>query len=152
MSKSLINQSYLTNHIDKLVRDILSSSLTFDDIGSRLNKLYLPFIGNCDDYLCYSKPIQAFVSGTKGIVGVSYPCNVIWSQDNIQRLIDSISCYRQDVIDEDNAWQYQEKQNRNALESYFRCLLNHYSKLLVVRVDLMYTEKDRDLVTIVVVN
>ncbi|MGP5011886.1 YagK/YfjJ domain-containing protein [Psychrobacter glacincola] len=148
MSKSLINQSYLTGQIDKLVRDILSSSVTFDDIKSQLNELYLPFMESYDDCLCYSKPIQAFVSGTKGIVGDSYPCNVIWGQDNIQKLIDSISCYRQDVLDEDNAWQYQEKQNRNALESYARCLLNHYSKSLVVRVDLMYTQDHRELVTI----
>ena len=148
MSKSLINQSYLTGHIDKLVRDILSSSVTFDDIRSRLNELYLPFMESYDDYLCYSKPIQVFVSSTNAIVGDSYPCNVIWSQDNIQKLIDSISCYRQDVLDEDNAWQYQEKKNRNALESYARCLLNHYSKLLVVGVDLMYTQDHRELVTI----
>lgn len=148
MSYSLISQSYLTNHIDKLVRDILSSSVTCNDIRNQLNELYLPLMENYDSDLCYSKPIQAFVSSTNAIVGDSYPCNMIWNRDNIQRLIESILCYRQDVIAADNAWQDQEKQNRNALESYFRCLLNHYSKLLVVRVDLMYTQEHRELVTI----
>jgi len=148
MSESSISQSYLTNNIDKLVRDILSYPVTFDDIRDRLSDLYLPFMESYDNDLCYSKPIQAFISGTKDVVGDSYPCNVVWTQDNTQRLIESILGYKQDVINEDNAWQYQEKHNRNNLESYVRDLFNHYSKSLVVRVDLMYTEEDRDLVTI----
>lgn len=148
MSYSPINQSYLTNHIDKLVRDILSYSVTCNDIRNQLNELYLPFMENYDSDLCYSKPIQAFVSSTNAIVGDSYPCNMIWNRDNIQRLIESILCYRQDVIAADNTWQNQERKNRIKLETYIRNLLNHYLRSLVVRVDLMYTLENRELVTI----
>lgn len=148
MSYSLINQSNLTNNVDKFVRDILSESMNFDDIRNRLNELYLPFIYNYDEKLCYSKAIQAFVSSTRSIVGNSYPCNVIWNRYNIQRLIESILCYRQDVVDADKKWHDQESKNRNSLESYVRDLIDHYSKSLVVRVDLRYKEEDRDLVTV----
>lgn len=148
MSYSLINQSNLTNNVDKFVRDILSESMNFDDIRNSLNELYLPFIDNYDDKLCYSKAIQAFVSSTRSIVGNSYPCNVIWNRCNIQRLIESILCYRQDVVDADEKWHDQESKNRNSLESYVRDLIDHYSKSLVVRIDLRYKEEDRDLVTV----
>lgn len=148
MSYSLINQSNLTNNVDKFVRDILSESMNFDDIRNSLNELYLPFIDNYDEKLCYSKAIQAFVSSTRSIVGNSYPCNVIWNRYNIQRLIESILCYRQDVVDADKSWHDQESKNRNSLESYVRDLIDHYSKSLVVRIDLMYKEEDRDLVTV----
>jgi len=96
----------------------------------------------------YSQTIDSFVYSTDAIVGNSYPSEVIWNHNRTQQFIDNLSCYRSTIELEGNAWRYQESQNKKNLESYVRSLLNHYSKLLFVRVDLKYSQETSHTVTI----
>lgn len=148
MSHSLVNQSQLIANIDRLVRDVIFSPVNFDDIKNRLNALYLPFMQILNADLFYSQTIDSFVYSSDAIVGDSYPSDVIWDHGKTQQFINTIACYKHNIETEDNAWRYQETQNRKNLESYVRNLLNHYSRLLFIRVDLMYLKETSHMVTI----
>ena len=148
MSHSLINQSQLIANIDRLVRDVIFSPVNFDDVKNRLNILYSPFMGTLNPDLFYSQTINSFVFSTDAIVGDSYPSDVIWDHAKAQQFVNNIACYKHDIETEDNAWRYQEGQNKMNLERYVRSLLNHYSKLLFVRVDLKYSQENSHTVTI----
>lgn len=148
MSHSLINQSQLIANIDRLVRDVIFSPVNFDDIKNRLNVLYSPFMETLNPDLFYSQTIDSFVFSTDAIVGDLYPSDVIWDHKKTQQFINTITCYKRNIENEDNAWCYQESQNKRNLESYVRNLLNHYSRLLFIRVDLMYSKETRQMVTI----
>lgn len=152
MTHSLINQSYLIHNVDKLVRDILFNTISFDTVIKTLNGLYEPFMDNLEANFFYSKTIDSFVYSTNAIVGDLYPSDVIWDHDKTQRFISILSCYRNDIELEDNAWHYQECMNRDNLNIYIRNLINHYSRLLFVRIDLMYLVETSHLVTIDIFN
>ena len=117
MSHSFINQSQLIGNIDRLVRDVIFSPINFDDIKNRLNALYLPFMQILNADLFYSQTIDSFVYSTDAIVGDSYPSDVIWDHGKTQQFINTIACYKHNIETEDNAWRYQETQNRKNLES-----------------------------------
>ncbi|WP_201587046.1 YagK/YfjJ domain-containing protein [Psychrobacter jeotgali] len=148
MSHSLINQSHLIANIDRLVRDTIFSPVNFDDIKNRLNALYFPFMETLNPDLFYSQTIDSFVYSTDAIVGDLYPSDVIWDHGKTQQFVNNIACYKQDIETEDNAWRYQESQNRQNFESYVRSLLSHYSRLLFVRIDLKYSQESSHTVTI----
>ena len=148
MSYSLIGQSQLIDNVDKLVRQVLSLTLSFEAIKNQLNRLYQPFMSTFDPDLFYSQTIDSFIYSTDAIVGDLYPSDVIWDHSKTQQFVNNIACYKQDIETEDNAWRYQESQNRKKLESYVRNLLNHYSRLLFIRVDLMYLKETSHMVTI----
>ncbi|WP_367107083.1 inovirus-type Gp2 protein [uncultured Psychrobacter sp.] len=148
MSQSLINQSHLIANIDRLVRDIIFNPVCFENVKTRLNGLYHPFMDNFDHTLFYSQTIDSFVYSTDAIVGDLYPSDVIWDHDKTQQFINNVSCYKSTIEIEDNARRYQEIQNMKNLEFYIRNLLNHYSKLLFVRVDLKYLQDNSHLVNI----
>ena len=148
MSHSLINQTQLIANIDKLVRDVIFSPVNFDDVKNRLNVLYSPFMETLSPNLFYSQTINSFVFSTDAIVGDLYPSDVIWDHQKTQLFINTIACYKNNIENENNAWCYQESQNKRNLESYVRNLLSHYSRLLFVRVDLMYFKETSHMVTI----
>ena len=148
MSHSLINHSHLIANIDRLVRDAIFQPFNFNDINNRLNALYQPFMESLNPDLFYSQTIDSFVFSTDAIVGDSYPSDVIWDHAKTQQFVNNIACYKNNIETEDNAWRYQEGQNKMNLERYVRILLNHYSKLLFVRVDLKYSQENSHTVTI----
>ena len=126
MSHSLINQSHLIANVDRLVRDTIFQPFDFNDISNRLNALYQPFMESLNPDLFYSQTIDSFVFSTDAIVGDSYPSDVIWDHGKTQWFINTIACYKHNIETEDNAWHYQESQNRKNLESYFNL---HMTKL-----------------------
>ena len=145
-----LNKNYLLTKVHQLVVDITFNKLRFELIMDELNDLYHPFM-YCyegDNGLNYSMPIDAFFSSTQCVAGDQYPENVIWDHDKTQRLIKTLSCYRNDIKRERNAFSYQESQNKRQLTNYVRCLINHYSRLLFVRIDLKYAKETSHLVGI----
>ena len=91
--------------------------------------------------LFYSRPVLSFFSSTQAIVGDTYPENVIWDHDKTQRFIDILSCYKNDIENERQAFIYQESHNKKQLKNYVHSLMNHYSRLLFIRIDLKYAKK-----------
>lgn len=148
MSQSLINQSHLIANIDRLVRDVIFNSVCFENVKTRLNGLYYPFMYNFDADLFYSQTIDAFVYSTNAIVGDAYPSDVLWDDEKTQQFIHTLAYYKNGIELEDSAWHSQEAQNKSNLEGYIRNLTNHYARLLFVRVDLKYSQESSHLVTI----
>ena len=148
MSQSLVNQSQLIANIDKLVRDVVFHPIRFEDIKDRLNESYHSFMDSFDPDLFYSQTIDSFVYSTYAVVGDVDPSNVIWDHEKTQQFIKIISCYENDIKLEDNARYHQECQNKQNLERYVKNLINHYSRLVFIRIDLKYLKESSHLVTI----
>ena len=141
MSYSHLNQPLVAANVHSLVTDILANTICFNEIINQLNGLYYPFMNHLNTELFYSQPVLAFLSSTQAIVGDSYPENVIWDHDKTQRFINMLSCYRNDIENERQAFIYQESQNRRELKLYVSKLILHYSRLLFIRVDLKYAKQ-----------
>ena len=107
----------------------------------KLNGLYYPFMNHLNTELFYTQPVLAFFSSTQAIVGDTYPKNVIWDHDKTQCFINILSCYKNDINNERQAFVYQESQNKRQLECYVNNLTSHYSRLLFIRIDLKYAEE-----------
>ena len=141
MSYSHFNQPQVVANVHSLVTEILANTIPFEDVKNKLNGLYCPFMNLFDSELFYSQAVVAFVYSTNAIVGDSYPVDVIWDHDKTQRFIATLSCYRNDIERERQAFSYQESQNKKQLEDYVNNLINHYSRLLFVRIDLKYAQE-----------
>ena len=148
MSYSHLNHPQIVSNVDKLVRATLDNQISFKDIRKRLNELYQPFMKTFDGDLFYAKTIDTFISITESIVGDSYCSEVFWDHEKTQQFIEALIYYKSDINNENEAWCYQEIQNKKILEHYIRCLTTHYSKLLFVSVDLKYVTETSHLVTI----
>ena len=141
MPYSYLNQPQVVANVHSLVTDILANTISFNETINKLKGLYCPFMTHLNTELFYSQPIVAFVHSTNAIVGDDYPENVIWDHDKTQQLITTLSCYRNDIENERYAFIYQESQNKRELELYFNNLINHYSRLLFIRIDLKYAKE-----------
>lgn len=107
----------------------------------KLNGLYYPFMNHLNTELFYTQPVLAFFSSTQAIVGDTYPENVIWDHDKTKRFINILSCYKNDIENERQAFIYQESYNKRELKNYVHSLINHYSRLLFIRIDLKYVKE-----------
>lgn len=141
MSYSHLNQPLVVANVHNLVTDILANTISFNETRDKLNGLYYPFMNHINTELFYTQPVLAFLSSTQAIVGDTYPINVVWNHDKTQRLIATLSCYRNDIEREIITFSYQESQNKRELEHYVNCLINHYSRLLFIRIDLKYAKE-----------
>lgn len=138
MSNPHINQSLIVANVHNLVKKILVDAIYLDDIMDDLNELYFPLMINFDFDLVYSKTVLVFIRSTSAIVGVEYPEDVIWDNERTQDFIEMVSFYKNDIEYEYQIFINQESQNKRELERYISSLINHYSRLLFVRIDLKY--------------
>ncbi|MGP5505235.1 YagK/YfjJ domain-containing protein [Psychrobacter celer] len=148
MIYSPVNQSQLISNVDRLVRDVLFGTISFQQIKSQLNELYYSFMISFDPELKYLKPIQAFIESTNTIVGDAYPYNVFWDNEKTVQLIQLLSNYKKTIKQDYNAWRYQSNQNSKSLEPNIRNLISNHSRLLFVRVDLKYIQEISNHITI----
>ena len=148
MPYSHLNQPLVVANVHSLVTDILANTISFNEIINKLNGWYYPFMNHLNTELFYTQPVLAFFSSTQAIVGDTYPESVIWNHDKTQRFINTLSCYRNDIENERQAFIYQESQNKRELECYVNSLSNHYSRRLFIRIDLKYAKETRHHVSI----
>ena len=148
MPYSNFNQPQVVANVHSLVTDILANAISFNETINKLKWLYCPFMTHLNTELFYSQPVFAFIYSTNAIVGNDYPENVIWDHDKTQRLITTLSYYKNDIENERHAFIYQESQNKRKLELYVNNLINHYSRLLFIRIDLKYAQKTSNHVSI----
>lgn len=135
-----VNHSQLMSNVDRLVRQVLSSTINFQQIKSQLNNFYYTFMISLDPEFRYSKPIQAFIESTNMIVGSAYPYNVFWDNEKTVQFIQLLSDYEKAIKKDYSAWRYQCHQNGKRLEPNIRALISDNPRLLFVRVDLKYIQ------------
>ena len=141
MPYSHLNQPLVVANVHSLVTDILANTISFNETMDKLNGLYYPFMNHLNTELFYTQPVLAFFSSTQAIVGDTYPENVIWDHDKTKRFIKILSCYKNDIDNERQAFIYQESYNKRELKNYVHSLINHYSRLLFIRIDLKYVKE-----------
>ena len=141
MPYSHLNQPLVVANVHSLVTDILANTISFNETIDKLNGLYYPFMNHLNTELFYTQPVLAFFSSTQAIVGDTYPENVIWNHDKTQRFINTLPCYKNDIDNERQAFIYQESYNKRELKNYVHSLINHYSRLLFIRIDLKYVKE-----------
>ena len=141
MPYSHLNQPLVVANVHSLVTDILANTISFNEIINKLNGWYYPFMNHLNTELFYTQPVLAFFSSTQAIVGDTYPENVIWDHDKTKRFINILSCYKNDIENERQAFIYQESYNKRELKNYVHSLINHYSRLLFIRIDLKYVKE-----------
>ena len=141
MPYSHFNQPLVVANVHNLVTEILANTISFNETMDKLNGLYYPFMNHLNTELFYTQPVLAFFSSTQAIVGDTYPENVIWNHDKTQRFIKILSCYKNDIDNERQAFIYQESHNKRELKNYVHSLINHYSRLLFIRIDLKYVKE-----------
>ena len=141
MPYSHLNQLLVVANVHSLVTDILANTISFNETMDKLNGLYYPFMNHLNTELFYTQPVLSFFSSTQAIVGDTYPENVIWDHDKTKRFINILPCYKNDIDNERQAFIYQESYNKRELKNYVHSLINHYSRLLFIRIDLKYVKE-----------
>lgn len=116
----------------------------------QLNKLYRPFMFMyySHDSVNYSQSINALMDSTIIFIGAEHPCDVVWDYNRTQKLITELLSYKDKIRRERYDWVYQEKQNKESSELYFKNLIENRSRVLVIFIELKYLKDQRHHVTI----
>lgn len=148
MSCLVISQSQLICNVDRLVTDVLSNNINISNVSVQLSALYLPLVADYDSSLNYFPTITAFIDSANRVMCSSHSKKMRWGYYNTKDFINNLYAYK-DVISKNNIKLIkQEKVNTKKLDIYMRQMLNHYSRLLIVRVDLGYSKDTIHLVSI----
>ncbi|ABE76130.1 MULTISPECIES: inovirus-type Gp2 protein [Psychrobacter] len=150
MLHPFINQSKITNDVDRLVKNLLFNNLSSKHFQDQLNELYRPFMYmHYSNYsLNYSQSINALMDSSIMFIGAEHPCNVIWEYDMTQNLITELLKYKDKISTERYNWLYQEKRNKESLDLYFKNLIERRSRVLVIFIELKYLKDQRHNVNI----
>ncbi len=124
--------------IDRFIRVLMNHPATTEWVADNLNQLYLPFCLAYDDEYDYSESVKAFLGSTKAIVGEFLPNDVNWNEQLAYQFLMMLHAYRYRVMRSIALQRSQEMDNQHQLIEYVSQLLNHYSRLLFVRIDLSY--------------
>lgn len=146
----IINQSKITNDVDRLIKNLLFNNLSSKHFQDQLNKLYRPlmFMYYSHSSANYSQSINALMDSAIMFIGADSPCNVIWDYDITQKLITELLEYKDKIRRERYDWIYQEKRNKDSLDLYFKNLIENRSRVLVVFIELKYLKNQRNNLTI----
>lgn len=138
MSSVNLSNINIFQKIDSFIRYLMNYPATLQWVVDNLNELYLLFCLTYDDEYDYSETVKAFLGSTKAIVGEFLPNEVIWNEPLAYQFLTMLNAYRERVITSIALQRSQEMDNQYELIKYVNQLLNHYSRLLFVRVDLSY--------------
>ena len=148
MSHLPINESQLLCNVDRLVTEVLSNKVNISHVSIQLSALYLPLISIYDPSLDYFPTITAFIDSANRVVSSNNSKKMRWGYYNTRDFIDNLYAYKSIILKNNTKVIEQEKVNTKKLDIYMRQMLNHYSRLLIVRVDLGYCKNNSHLMSI----
>lgn len=148
MSCPVTSQSQLICNVDKLVTDVLSNNINISNVSVQLSALYLPLVADYDSSLDYFPTITAFIDSANRVVSSNHSKKIRWGYYNTRNFIDNLYAYKSNILKNNIKVIEQEKVNTKKLDIYMSQMLNHYSRLLIVRVDLGYSKDTIHLVSI----
>lgn len=148
MSCLAISQSQLICNVDKLVTDVISNNINISNVSVQLSALYLPLVSDYDSSLNYFPTITAFIDSANRVVSSDHSKKMRWGYYNTRDFIDNLYAYKNIILKNNIKVIEQEKVNTKKLDIYMRQMLNHYLRLLLVRVDLGYCKDTSHLVSI----
>ncbi|WP_312057776.1 YagK/YfjJ domain-containing protein [Acinetobacter courvalinii] len=146
------NEATLTHAIDQFVKQVCFYSISQQEFLLSLNTLYHAFKPIYQPHLVYAKTIECFIQCMQWIdyfVGVSKPLSLEQLDEQQISILQMCLLHYQPYHFHEQFYQAQlEVANRASLSQYLQQLLNHYSQLLFVRVDLSYAMEYRHLINI----
>lgn len=148
MSCLVISQSQLICNVDRLVTDILSNNINISNVSVQLSALYLPLRADYDSSLDYFPTITAFIDSANRVMHSSHSKKMRWGYYNTRDFINNLYAYKDVILKNNIKLIKQEQVNTKKLVIYMSQMLNHYSRLLIVRVDLGYSKDTIHLVSI----
>ena len=114
----------------------------------QLSALYLPLVADYDSSLSYFPTIMAFIDSANRVVSSNHSKKIRWGYYNTRDFINNLYAYKDVILKNNLKMVEQEKVNTKKLNIYMRQILFHYSKLLIVRIDLGYAKDTSHLVSI----
>ena len=148
MSCPVISQSQLICNVDRLVTDVLSNNINISNVSIQLSALYLPLLADYDSSFDYFPTITAFIDSANRVVVNNHSKKMRWGYYSTKNFIDNLYAYKNIILKNNIRVIEQEKVNTKRLIIYMGQILNHYSRLLIVRVDLGYSKDTIHLVSI----
>lgn len=146
----LLSETTLSTRIHQFVLGVLRGSVKYEDYEENIHNWHIQLTALANKNINYQ------FSNTINIFMQSYQQNCIigYHQDSsiidfcLSGFVDNIINSKRLIDEELLAWQKQELRNRGNLLNYVEQLLNHYSRLLFVRVDLAYRKDSQHLISI----
>ena len=133
----------LTHHqvvtdIDKTVRGVLEDKFDIRKLRHKLLYLYPALMSEYNDNLKYDETISWFIATIQMLQGEYYASEIIWDTNSIYEFVDEIKSYETEYSLIKIKFRSQERRNTQKLTKYLNQLVNHYSRVLMVRVDVSY--------------
>lgn len=142
------SQSKVLTDVDALIRAIMSDKTNINTVMLALNYLYPIMMYYDDSDLEHTETVRWFIGTAQLLKGDLYPDEVVWDRESAQRFMDLIQAYRYEFLQSKAYFQLVESNNTNSLVHYLKQMFDHYSRLLVVRVDLKYKVESQSKVTV----
>lgn len=138
----------LTHHqvvtdVDKTVRGILEGKFSIRKLRYKLPYLYAALMSEYNDSLKYDETINWFIATIQVLQGEYYATEITWDADLVYEFVDEIQSYENEYSLMKIKFRLQERRNTQKLTKYVNQLVNHYSRVLMVRVDLKYHNSDK---------
>ena len=139
---TLTHHQVLTD-IDKTVRGVLEDEFDIRKLRHKLQYLYSAMMSEYNDTLKYDETIHWFIATIQMLQGEYYASEIIWDTDLVYEFVDEIQSYETEYSLMKIKFRLQERRNTQKLTKYVNQLVSHYSRVLMVRVDLKYHNSDK---------
>lgn len=133
-----LTHNQVVTAIDKIVKAILFNEFNIYQLSEDLTYLYPIFMYEYDKSLKYDETIIWFKTVIKLIKGDDYPSEIIWDIDSVHDFVKEIKNYKEQYHIKRLKFKSRELLNTKNMTEFLNKFLNHYLRLLMVRVDLGY--------------
>lgn len=138
MQYHTLSFNQLLTEIDVFIDRILNDNMNTDETALVLNNLYPEMKCYYDHRLTYTETVKWFID-TCGISDTEYSSSETeWDSESVDRFIYKIKKYLPEYLQSRKKFVLEEKRITKSLNTYLNELIDHYARLLFVRVDLHY--------------
>lgn len=141
MNSCYPSEGKVLTEVDQLMILILNNKIKSSHLDPLLTYLYPTMMYYYNHDIEYTETIKWFVAVGQLLKGKYEMWEVTWDQQSTDAFIYETQKYLPEHRLNRKAFLLQEKRNTNTLQEYLTQLLEHYSRLLVIRVDLQYQVK-----------
>lgn len=139
MIENTITVNKILTKVDRLVADVIAGKFNIQQVFQDLQYLYPLLMMHYDYKYNYTQTVDWFIEVTQVLKGDVYPHEVLWDYKSTCQFIFEIQKYRDQLLKIKNEFKVQELKNTDSLTCYLSQLIEHYSRLLFIRIDLRYT-------------
>lgn len=144
MRNHTLTHHQVVTEVDKTVRAVLENNFDIRKLRHKLQYLYPALMCEYNDILKYDETIYWFIDTIQMLQGEHYVSEIIWDTDSICDFVEEIKNYETEYSLMKTKFRSQERRNTQKLTKYLNQLVDHYSRLLMVRVDVSYYNSDEN--------